>query len=125
AGAIGEGGEVFVLDMGNPVKIVDLATDLIRLSGLEVGKDIEIRFSGMRPGEKLYEELFFNPESATPTAHPKILRAKVEAVPAEGVALATELVDRALAEAPDEELRHLLTRLVPDLGPEVAVGQIG
>ncbi|MDX2207534.1 MAG: nucleoside-diphosphate sugar epimerase/dehydratase [Gemmatimonadales bacterium] len=125
AGAIGEGGEVFVLDMGNPVKIVDLATDLIRLSGLEVGKDIEIRFSGMRPGEKLYEELFFNPESATPTAHPKILRAKVEAVPAEGVALAAELVDRALAEAPDEELRHLLTRLVPDLRPEVAVEQIG
>lgn len=125
AGAIGTGGEVFVLDMGNPVKIVDLATDLIRLSGLEVGKDIEIRFSGMRPGEKLYEELFFNPESATPTAHPKILRAKVEAVQPEAIILAEKLVKRALAEAPDDELRHLLTRLVPDLRPEVAVEQIG
>lgn len=124
AGAIGEGGEVFVLDMGNPVKIVDLATDLIRLSGLEVGKDIEVRFSGMRPGEKLYEELFFNPESATPTAHPKILRAKVEAVQPEAIILAEKLVKRALAEAPDEELRHLLTRLVPDLGPEVAAEQL-
>ena len=59
AGALGDHGEVFVLDMGEPVRIVDLATDLIRLSGLELGADIEIQFTGMRPGEKLYEEMFF------------------------------------------------------------------
>ena len=71
AGALGKGGEVFVLDMGEPVRIVDLATDLIRLSGLEVGTDIEIRFTGMRPGEKLYEELFFDTESALPDRPPE------------------------------------------------------
>ncbi|HMM61554.1 MAG TPA: polysaccharide biosynthesis protein, partial [Candidatus Rifleibacterium sp.] len=57
AGAYGKGGEVFILDMGEPVRIVDLAEDLIRLAGLEVGRDIEIKFTGIRPGEKLYEEL--------------------------------------------------------------------
>src|SRR5205814_8672064 len=71
AGAIGRGGEVFVLDMGEPVKVLDLATDLIRLSGLEVGTDIEIRFPATPPGEKLYEELFFGSESAIPTDHPQ------------------------------------------------------
>ena len=71
AGAIGQGGEVFVLDMGEPVKMLDLATDLIRLSGLEVGTDIEIRFTGMRPGEKLYEELFFDSESAAADRPPE------------------------------------------------------
>ena len=72
---------MFVLDMGEPVKVLDLATDLIRLSGLEVGTDIEIRFTGTRPGEKLYEELFFDSESAIPTDHPKVLRAKNGALP--------------------------------------------
>ena len=70
-----------MLDMGEPVKIVDLATDLIRLSGLEVGTDIEIRFTGARPGEKLYEELFFDSENAVPTGHPKVLRAKNGTLP--------------------------------------------
>ena len=78
AAVLGQGGEVFVLDMGEPVKIVDLARDLIRLSGLEVGRDIEIKFTGVRPGEKLYEELFFGAEMATPTTHPKVLRARHE-----------------------------------------------
>ncbi len=76
AGALGKGGEVFVLDMGEPVKIADLAADLIRLSGKEAGRDIEIRFSGTRPGEKLYEELFFSAELTAATEHPKVLRAK-------------------------------------------------
>ena len=60
---MGRGMETFVLDMGEPVRIADLASDLIRLSGLEVGTDIEIRFTGTRPGEKLYEELFFSAAS--------------------------------------------------------------
>lgn len=125
AGAIGVGGEVFVLDMGEPVKIVDLATDLIRLSGLEVGVDIEIRFSGMRPGEKLYEELFFSPENATATVHPKILRAKASPGSVGVMALVDELVAEARAESSDEVLRELLTRLVPDLAPEIAARQAG
>ncbi|WP_181256781.1 polysaccharide biosynthesis protein [Merismopedia glauca] len=74
ASVLGRGGEVFMLDMGKPVKIVDLAKDLIALSGYEVGKDIDIIFTGLRPGEKLYEELFIPGEKYEPTEHPKILK---------------------------------------------------
>ena len=73
ASVIGRGGEVFMLDMGQPVKIVDLAKDLIRLSGYEVGKDIDILFTGLRPGEKLFEELFIPGEQYVPTQHEKII----------------------------------------------------
>ncbi|MBE2225220.1 MAG: polysaccharide biosynthesis protein, partial [Anaerolineae bacterium] len=72
AAVLGSGGEVFVLDMGEPIKIVDLARDLIELSGLEVGRDIEIQFTGSRPGEKLFEELFINGEAYARTRHEKI-----------------------------------------------------
>jgi FlaA1/EpsC-like NDP-sugar epimerase len=75
AGAIGESGDIFVLDMGKPVKIVDLAHNMIRLSGREPGRDIPIEFIGVRPGEKLHEDLWGEGEAAVPTAHPKILRA--------------------------------------------------
>lgn len=72
AGALGSGGEIFVLDMGKPVKILDLATDLIRLSGLRPGHDIEIKFTGLRPGEKLYEELLMAEEGLLKTSYEKI-----------------------------------------------------
>ena len=72
AGVEGDGGQICVLDMGEPVKIVDLATNLILLSGLRPGEDIKIEFTGMRPGEKLYEELSFDDEQTLPTAHPKV-----------------------------------------------------
>ncbi|WP_442953114.1 polysaccharide biosynthesis protein [Paenibacillus sp. Soil750] len=72
AGAFAKGGEIFVLDMGEPVKIVDLATDLIRLSGFEPGVDMEIQFSGIRPGEKLYEELLLSEEGLGNTSHDRI-----------------------------------------------------
>jgi FlaA1/EpsC-like NDP-sugar epimerase len=74
AGAIGESGDIYVLDMGTPVKIVDLAHNMIRLSGKEPGLDVEIEFIGARPGEKLHEELWDEGEQAVPTPHPKILR---------------------------------------------------
>ena len=77
AGTMGEGGEIFVFDMGESVKIIDLARKMIQLSGLEEGKDIEIRITGLRPGEKLYEELLAEEENTIPTHHPKILKAKV------------------------------------------------
>jgi FlaA1/EpsC-like NDP-sugar epimerase len=73
ASVLGHGGEIFVLDMGKQIKIVDLARDLIELSGLEVGRDIDIVYSGVRPGEKLYEELFLPDEHYRPTYHEKIL----------------------------------------------------
>jgi FlaA1/EpsC-like NDP-sugar epimerase len=120
AGAIGKGGEVFVLDMGEPVRILDLATDLIRLSGLEVGSDIEIRFTGTRRGEKLYEELFFDSENALATDHPKVLRAKNGALPI-GLSTAVDLlVDGARTGCDDKQLRSLLGRLVPDFRTSTA-----
>jgi FlaA1/EpsC-like NDP-sugar epimerase len=113
AGAIGKGGEVFVLDMGEPVRIVDLATDLIRLSGLEVGSDIEIQFTGSRPGEKLTEELFFHSENAVPTGHPKVLRAKNGTLPI-GLSTVVDLLVDGNRGWSDDQLRSLLARLVPD-----------
>jgi FlaA1/EpsC-like NDP-sugar epimerase len=76
AGAMGHGGEIFVLDMGNPVRIVDLARDMIRLSGLRVDEDIQIQFTGVRSGEKLFEELHCEGERHLATSHPKILIAE-------------------------------------------------
>ncbi len=114
AAALGRGGEVFVLDMGEPVRVVDLAADLIRLSGLEIGTDIEIRFTGMRPGEKLYEEMFFDEESAVPTIHPKVLRAK-NAAPSEDSECRLEaMITAACADETDDVLRRMLVDLVPD-----------
>ena len=77
AGASGKGGEIFIFDMGKSVKIVDLAKKMIKLSGLQLGKDIQIAFTGLRPGEKLYEELLANKENTIPTPHPQIMVAKV------------------------------------------------
>lgn len=117
--SLGVGGEVFVLDMGQPVRIVDLATDLIRLCGREPGKDIEIRFSGIRPGEKLYEEMFFHEEVAAPTDHPKVLRAKKSGMP-DGLMRRIDRLVAAAASAPAEELREMVVALVPDFQRESA-----
>ena len=114
AGAQGRGGELFMLDMGEPVRIVDLARDMIRLSGLEEGTDIEIEFTGIRPGEKMYEEMFFNDEIAEPTEHPKVLRARIgrqDVVTDEQI---QQLIDAALNHTNDETLRARLRSLVPD-----------
>ncbi len=77
AGAMGKGGEIFLFDMGESIKIVDLAKKMIKLSGLTLGKDIQLMYTGLRPGEKLYEELLNNEENTMPTHHPKIMIAKV------------------------------------------------
>ena len=77
AGAMGNGGEIFIFDMGKPIRIYDLAVKMIKLSGLTLGKDIQIAFTGLRPGEKLYEELLANKENTIETPNPKIMIAKV------------------------------------------------
>ncbi len=77
AGSIGKGGEIFIFDMGKSVKIVDLAKKMVQLSGLEIGKDIQLVYTGLRPGEKLHEELLANEENTVITHHKKILIAKV------------------------------------------------
>ncbi len=77
AGAIGKGGEIFIFDMGKSIRIADLAKKMIKLSGLTLGKDIQIVFTGLRPGEKIYEELLADKETTLPTHHQKIMIAKV------------------------------------------------
>ncbi len=115
AAVLGTGGEVFVLDMGQPVKIVDLARDLIRLSGLELGRDIEIEFIGMRPGEKLYEELFITGEDYKRTQHNKIFLAAnaSDLVPSEADEWVDDLIDFAHLHQTDR-LFETLQKLVPE-----------
>jgi FlaA1/EpsC-like NDP-sugar epimerase len=123
ASALGRGGEVFVLDMGEPIKIADLAADLIRLSGKEVGTDIEIRFTGSRPGEKLYEELFFSAEQASPTEHEKVLRATNARLERDIAPLICNIIAAAQEGSSDQELRTMLMELVPDFDPTLAASQ--
>ena len=92
AGSMGEGGEIFVFDMGESVKIIDLAKKMVKLSGLEIGKDIEIKTVGLRPGEKLYEELLAKDENTLPTHHPQILKAKIREESSEVITLIDELI---------------------------------
>jgi FlaA1/EpsC-like NDP-sugar epimerase len=85
AGATGKEGEIYVFDMGKSVKILDIAKKMIKLSGLEIGKDIQIIYTGLRPGEKLYEELLANSENTIPTKNKKILKAKVREIDPETI----------------------------------------
>jgi FlaA1/EpsC-like NDP-sugar epimerase len=114
AAALGDQGEVFVLDMGEPVRVSDLATDLIRLSGLEPGVDIEVHFTGPRPGEKLYEELFFKGANVVPTVHPKILRARDSESASHSAELVAALIRAASENQPASHIRRLLSTLVPE-----------
>ena len=114
ASVLGDGGEIFVLDMGQPVRIQYLAEQLIRLSGKKPGEDIEIEYIGLRPGEKLYEELFHEQESLQPTAHEKILQARFRSMPWEELARIMEDAEAACNVYDCRKLSDLLTRLVPE-----------
>jgi FlaA1/EpsC-like NDP-sugar epimerase len=118
AAAIGKPGDLFVLDMGEPVRIVDMARDLIRLSGRSES-DVTIRFTGLRPGEKLHERLFYETETVIPTNVEKILRVANAAPPADASARAQALLARALGDT-DEELRAALFDAVSVPGREQA-----
>jgi FlaA1/EpsC-like NDP-sugar epimerase len=119
AAALGNQGEVFVLDMGEPVRIFDLAVDLIRLSGLEPGVDVEIQFTGPRPGEKLYEELFFMGAHVVPTDHPKILRSRDAEAEHHTVTSIEALIRAASENRPDDEIRQILGELVPEFSGQM------
>lgn len=114
AGAIVKGGEIFVLDMGKPVKILDLAEDLIRLSGFEPYKDIQIEIIGLRPGEKLYEELFFEEENVTSTMHDKIFVAKPTFTDYKLLMKSLEEAKRIIKEGTDEDLKVYIQSIVPN-----------
>ncbi|MEG4941307.1 polysaccharide biosynthesis protein [Microcoleus sp. F4-D5] len=119
AAVIGKGGEVFMLEMGEPVRIFDLAKDLIRLSGYEVGKDIEIAFTGLRPGEKLFEELFIPGEKYNRTKHKKILSlGNASRIVKENINPEVE----ALCQAGDRNDTNLIVSMLQQLVPEYIPG---
>jgi FlaA1/EpsC-like NDP-sugar epimerase len=115
AAAMGKGGELFVLDMGTPVKIVDLAHDLIRLSGLVPEVDIKIEFTGLRPGEKLFEEMGFDSERLSKTAHPKIYIGRLAAIDWRGVNESLALLAPLRSSMNEVEVRRVLQQIIPEM----------
>lgn len=114
AGAMGRGGEIFLFDMGQSVKILDLAKKMIQLSGLEPNKDIEIVFTGLREGEKLYEELLGDKENTIPTHHPKIMKAKVSEYEYADINNYIELFWDLLNDKNELKMVALMKELVPE-----------
>lgn len=114
AGAIGQGGEIFILNMGEPVCILDLAKEIIALSGLRPFEDIDIVFTGLRPGEKLFEELETSDEQIVRTRHPKIFIGKIAAYPEAKVCAALERLILFSKDGEERELRRYLNALLPE-----------
>ncbi|HTK20136.1 MAG TPA: nucleoside-diphosphate sugar epimerase/dehydratase [Mucilaginibacter sp.] len=114
AGTMGIGGEIFIFDMGQPVKITDLALKMIKLAGLQPEKDIKIVYTGLRPGEKLYEELLNAGERTMPTHHPKIKIAQVITYPYETVAADIEALLKLNKDQDDEAIVNKMKEIVPE-----------
>jgi len=129
AGAMGTGGDVFVLDMGKPVKIQDLAEKMIQLSGLQVkdelnpNGDIEIKYTGLRAGEKLYEELLIG-DNVSKTANPLIMRAKEDKLNWDNLKLLLENLKVVNDSDDHEKLRNLLIEIVPGFKPQSEISDI-
>ena len=123
AGAMGKGGDVFVLDMGDPVSINELAKKMIRLSGLEIkdksnpNGDVEIHYTGIRPGEKLFEELIIG-NNISKTSHPMIMRAEEDEIEWTDLKLILKDLEKAIIESDFKRVRELLTIAVPDFKPQ-------
>lgn len=117
AGAMGEGGEIFILEMGIPVRIVDMAKDLIRLSGFEPDVDIKIEFVGLRPGEKLFEELITSGEGIVPTSHEKIMVLRGKSCDQERLNAAIDGLTKLAQEQNGEGIRAKLQEIVEDYTP--------
>ncbi|HEY3856194.1 MAG TPA: nucleoside-diphosphate sugar epimerase/dehydratase [Verrucomicrobiae bacterium] len=117
--AQGESGDIFFLDMGKPIKIVDLARQMVRLSGLESDSDIEIKFTGLKPGEKLYEELAHLRSNCVDTAHPRIKRLTSMHTPLEDVRVSLSLLTEALHSASPDELKWMLKNILPEYTPSI------
>lgn len=119
AAVMGRGGEIFVFDMGQPVKIVDLARKMIQLAGLRPDVDIPIHFTGLRPGEKMFEELFKESENLLPTHHPKIMKAQKSEIESEFSEMLVELVASA-QDYNDKSVRSMIRVIVPEYRQHIA-----
>lgn len=124
AGSMGKGGEIFILDMGEPVRILDLAKDLILLSGLEPEKDIAIKFSGVRPGEKLYEELMTAEEGADLTKHKRIFVGKPNGVNWDRLPNDLDQLWKSAMGLDSEQIIKMIQRIVPQFTPDGVVKQV-
>ncbi|MBB78546.1 MAG: polysaccharide biosynthesis protein [Crocinitomicaceae bacterium] len=113
AGTMGKGGEIFVFDMGESIKIIDLAKKMIKLSGLELDKDIQIKITGLRPGEKLYEEILSDKENILKTHHPQIYKAKISEEPAEQIKNINELIN-LFGTQNNEQIVLQMKQIVPE-----------
>jgi FlaA1/EpsC-like NDP-sugar epimerase len=118
AGAMGQGGEIFILDMGEPIRIADLARDMITLSGLEPDRDIKIVFTGLRPGEKMYEELLTEGEEVKSTLHEKIKVAKAESLDWQLILNKIEHLIDSLRYGNPTNIVNNIKEIVPEFQPE-------
>jgi FlaA1/EpsC-like NDP-sugar epimerase len=114
AGTMGNGGEIYIFDMGKPIKIMDMAENMIRLSGFKPYKDIDIKITGLRPGEKLYEELLNDTATTLPTYHPKIMVSKLPIDNFSDINRKTE----AIMDAASKTKRKLVVKKLKDMVPE-------
>jgi len=114
AGSMGKGGEIFIFDMGKSVKIADLARKMIKLSGLTLGKDIQIVFSGLRPGEKIFEELLNDKEKTVPTHHEKIMIANVRKYEYEEVKKEIDILHNLFDKQDNEAIVRKMKEIVPE-----------
>jgi len=117
AAVLGRGGEIFVLDMGQPVKIADLARQMIELSGLTVGEDIEIKFTGLKPGEKLFEELQHRDEQHLPTDHPRVMRFIPQADSEVASAKAIDQLEPMLYTVGPNRIKEQIAEIIPEYTP--------
>ena len=126
AGFMGKGGEIFVFDMGEPVRILDLANNMIKLSGYEPGKDIKIEFVGLRPGEKLFEEILSDKENILPTHHKKIKIAQIEDCDYEMINTKISYALNNIYRLYDQDIITLIEKIVPEykLSKEVNINYL-
>jgi FlaA1/EpsC-like NDP-sugar epimerase len=129
AALFGDAGRIYILDMGEPVRILDLAMDMARLSGLTPGRDIQIEIVGLRPGEKIHEELFMDDERSATSLHPKLLEANPQPIPRETLEAGIQAFHAAIGlpyEERQPEIVRLLKGMVPTYKPSVlGVGRYG
>jgi len=124
ASAMGKGGEIFIFDMGKSIKVVDLAKNMIRLSGLEVGKDIQIKYIGLRPGEKLFEELLSSKENNLPTYHPKIMIAKIAHTDYHTVSEHISHFEKLIKSQNNLEVVRLMKGIIPEYKSQNSVYEV-
>jgi FlaA1/EpsC-like NDP-sugar epimerase len=120
AASVGEGGEIFVLDMGKPIRIAYLAEQMIRLSGKVLGDDIDIEYIGLRPGEKMYEELFHEDEDLAETKHNKLFLSKSREPVSDIVMALPKCLEKPCQDFDDEQLRAILNELVPEYSESIS-----